>query len=663
MRDKPVETIPLIGERQSQNLQNLGIYTVRDLLFHIPYKYKDTSEIIPITQLVTEREGTILAEVISIQNIWTRNRKVITKAQAKDNSGIINIVWFNQSFLTKNIKPGDVFLFEGKMSKKSNDFSSPSYEKFGGNLKNQTHLGKITPFYHETAGISSKWLRARINWLKDKIPEIVTDKIPKNILEKYQLLPLKEAIEDVHFAESFDQIQKARKRLEFDEMLNISLRIVERKYSRMQKKSPKIKWNKTKVKLFIGSLPFNLTEDQEKAVHEILKDMEEEKPMNRLLNGDVGSGKTVVASIAAYNALLEKHSTIIMVPTTILAKQHYKTLKKLFREYNVKIQLRISKKKIESSQDSQIIIGTHALLYNTQYPENTGLVVVDEQHRFGVNQRTKISTGKDKDSTPHYLTMTATPIPRTLTSILYGDMDISLILNKPKDRIPIKTYLVPTKKREDCYISVANKIEDCNFQEQAFIIFPLIEESAKIDAKAATVEYEKISETLFKNIKTALLHGKMKEEEKNRILKDFKDKKIHALFSTSVIEVGIDMPNATMMVIESAERFGLAQLHQFRGRIGRGDKQSYCFVIGERLGQSSKERLSYFCKNNSGFDVAEFDLKSRGPGEVYGLRQTGIPILKVGDITNFELLHQTRDIAEYLVKNYDVEEIKENLFR
>ena len=654
MRDESVEIIPLIGPKQKKYLEQLDVFTVQDLLFHIPYKYKDTSNIIPIEQLKEEREGTILAEVISIKNTWTRYRKVITKAVVADETDKINIIWFNQSFLTKNIKPGETFLFEGKMSKKSNDFSNPAYEKFS---TNQTHLGKITPFYPETAGITSKWLRSRINWLKPHIDKIVKDKIPNEILKKYELVNLKEAINKIHFAKDFEEIEIARKRLAFDEMLNISMQIEERKKKRLKKKGYKVEKHEKEIQKFISSLSFDLTKDQQKAKDEILKDMQKTKPMNRLLNGDVGSGKTIVAGIAAYNAWLSGYSTVIMVPTTILAKQHYKTFCDFFENLDMKIQLRISKKEIEDSKEPQIIIGTHALLFKTQLPKNTALVVVDEQHRFGVNQRTKISGSK-----AHYLTMTATPIPRTLTSIIYGDMDISLIIEKPKNRIPIETRFITSEKREECYKAIARKIKNSKFTEQAFIIFPLIDESEKIDAKAATAEYEAISKTWFKDIKTSLLHGKIKEEEKNKILKDFKEKKINALFATSVIEVGIDFPDATMMVVESAERFGLAQLHQFRGRIGRGDKQSYCFVLANNLTENSKRRLKYFSKNNSGFDVAEYDLKSRGPGEVYGLRQTGIPVLKVADITNFDLLSTTRTVAEDLDKKGISKEVKNNLF-
>ncbi len=654
MHENPVDTIPLIGPKQKKYLEQLEIFTVKDLLFHIPYKYKDTSNIIPIEQLKKEGEGTILAEVLAIKNTWTRYRKIITKATVEDETDKINIIWFNQSFLTKNIKPGETFLFEGKLSKKNKDFSNPAYEKFS---TKQTHLGKITPFYPETAGITSKWLRSRINWLKPYINKIINDQTPEEILKKYNLLSLKKAIEDIHFAKSFDEIEEARKRLAFDEMLNISFQIEERKKRRLKKKAFKIDENKQEVNKLISSLSFELTKDQKKAKNEILKDMQKTKPMNRLLNGDVGSGKTIVAGICAYNSFLSGYSTVIMVPTTILAKQHYKTFCDLFEKLNVKIQLRISKKKIEDTKTPQIIIGTHALLFNTEIPSNTGLVVVDEQHRFGVKQRAKINKNK-----AHYLTMTATPIPRTLTNIIYGDMDVSLIIEKPKDRIPVETRVISNEKREDCYRAIERKIKNSKFTEQAFIIFPLIEESQKIDAKAATAEYEKISKTWFKEIKTNLLHGKIKEEEKNKILKDFKDKKIQALFATSVIEVGIDFPNATMMVIESAERFGLAQLHQFRGRIGRGEKQSYCFIIANSPTENSKRRLKYFSKNNSGFDVAEYDLKSRGPGEVYGLRQTGIPILKVADITNFDLLNTTREVAQYLEKKKIAQEVKNNLF-
>ncbi len=654
MRDNPVDTIPLIGEKQKKYLENLDIFTLQDLLYHIPYKYKDTSNIIPIEQLKEEGEGTILAEVISIKNTWTRFRKVLTKAVVADDTDKINIIWFNQSFLTKNIKPGETFLFEGKLSKKSKDFSNPAYEKFS---NNQTHLGKITPFYPETAGITSKWLRARIRWLKPSIQEIVSDKLPDEILKKYDLITLEKAIADIHFAANFDEIEIARKRLAFDEMLNISLQIEERKKHRLKKKAFKIDTNKEKIEELLKTLPFELTKDQIDAKNEILKDMAQQKPMNRLLNGDVGSGKTIVAAIAAYNAFLSNHSTIIMVPTTILAKQHFKTFTELFKKQKIKIQLRITKHKTQESEDAQIIIGTHALLFDTKIPKNTALVVVDEQHRFGVNQRAKISGNK-----AHYLTMTATPIPRTLTSIIYGDTDISLITHKPKNRLPVETLFITSEKRQDCYKAIDRKIKSSKFTEQAFIIFPLIDESEKIDAKAAVIEYEKISKTWFKDIKTELLHGKIKEEKKNEILKGFKNKKINILFATSVIEVGIDFPDATMMIIESAERFGLAQLHQFRGRIGRGEKQSYCFVIANNLTEHAKRRLNYFCKNNSGFDVAEYDLKSRGPGEVYGLRQTGVPILKVGDITDFELLSKTREVAKYLDKKGKSKEVKDNLF-
>ena len=654
MREKPVDTIPLIGPKQKKYLEQLGIFTIQDLVYHIPYKYKDTSNIIPIEQLKEEREGTILAEVISIKNTWTRYRKVLTRAVVADDTDKINIIWFNQSFLTKNIKPGETFLFEGKLSKKNNDFSNPAYEKFS---NNQTHLGKITPFYPETAGITSKWLRARINWLKPHFSRIVEEKLPQEILEKYELANLTDAIQKIHFAKDFEEIEVARKRLAFDEMLNISLQIEERKRKRLKKKAFKIEKHEEETNEFLQTLNFKLTQDQQDAQKEILKDMSKTKPMSRLLNGDVGSGKTIVAAIAAYNTFLSGHSTVIMVPTTILAKQHFKTFSDFFEKLNIKIQLRITKRKTQDSEDPQIIIGTHALLYDTKIPKNTALVIVDEQHRFGVNQRAQITEKK-----AHYLTMTATPIPRTLTSIIYGDMDISLITHKPKNRIPVETFFVIPEKRQDCYEAIKRKIVNSKFTEQAFIIFPLIDESEKIDAKAAVVEYESISKTWFKGIKTSLLHGKIKEEEKNKILEKFKNKKINILFATSVIEVGVDFPDATMMIIESAERFGLAQLHQFRGRIGRGEKKSYCFVIANSLTENSKRRLKYFCKNNSGFDVAEYDLKSRGPGEVYGLRQTGIPILKVGDITDFDLLNTTRQVAQYLNKKGLEQEVKNNLF-
>ena len=354
--------------------------------------------------------------------------------------------------------------------------------------------------------------------------------------------------------------------------------------------------------------------------------------MYRLLNGDVGSGKTVVAAAAAMITAKAGHSTIIMAPTTILAQQHYESLSKLLNDFDVKTQLLTAGMELEPTLKSQVIIGTHALLFNKHLPENIALVIVDEQHRFGVSQREKLLAESQEGTRPHYLTMTATPIPRTLTNVIYGDMEVSVIKEMPKHRIPIKSHFVPNSKRGDCFKWVLKQIISSEKTEQAFIVFPLIDESDNSESKAATAEFEKLSKTAFKDLKVGLLHGRMKDDDKNQILEDFKNKKYNVLFSTTVIEVGIDIPDATIIVIEDADRFGLAQLHQLRGRVGRGKLKSYCFVlasaqIDENL--KAQERLDYFCQNNSGFDVADYDLKARGPGEVYGVKQSGFQSLKL----------------------------------
>jgi ATP-dependent DNA helicase RecG len=654
----PVIEIPYIGEAQSQKLQRLGIFTVNDLLYHIPVKYKDTSDVITISQLLNEKEGTIKAKVEKVTNIYTRSRKVITKAKVSDDSGIANIVWFNQRYIINSLQEGDTFLFDLKLPSKpgSKDHYCSDFERINVE-KGQAHLGRVTPIYDQTAGVSSKWLRARLIYLKDYLPELLEDNLPDEIREEYDLISLSDAIDKIHFPESFDDVHLARSRVGFDEMLELAIKLEQKKKKRLATHAPKLNVDERKFNEFISTLKFELTNDQKNSIKEIHHDLAQGVPMSRLLNGDVGSGKTIVAAFAAYTAAINNYTTVIMAPTTVLAHQHFKSFSDLLSKFDIKVQLLISGELLEPTIKPQVIVGTHAILYENFMPTNVGLVIVDEQHRFGVAQREFLQRQDQQELFPHYLTMTATPIPRTLTNIVYGDMDVSIIKEMPKFRLPVESHLVPYTKREDCYNWIKKQITQSENTEQAYMVFPLVEESEKSDMLAATQAHDELSKTLFKDFKLGLLHGRMKDQEKDEILTSFKNKEINILISTTVIEVGIDVSDATIILIENAERFGLAQLHQLRGRVGRGSKQSYCFVIpskGTKKDSDSLQRLNFFVENSSGFSVAEYDLGQRGPGEVYGDKQSGIPEFKVASMSDLDTLKKARSAARYLMKSKDL---------
>ncbi len=718
----PVTKIPLIGPTYAKRLSKLNINTVKDFIFHIPKKYKDTSELLTIQEFYKEEEGLISGEIIDISSFKAKGYFII-KAKIKDNTGTIGATWFNQKYLLNTLQIGETYFFDGKLNKKGRykSINSPQFEKKD---KKRVHLGRITPIYECTQGVSPKWLRSRFNFIKKSIKKIIPEPLPNNLLQELKLIKLPEALYKLHFPESIEEINIARKRLMLDEFLNISLEIEKKVLKREILSAKPIKHNNSLIMNFKKHLDFTLTSDQEKSLKAILKDLNQETPMHRLLNGDVGSGKTILAVIAAYLTVQNDLNVLLMAPTTILAQQHYKTFNKYFErlpKFPVKIHFLSSGQMLEPTmfKDNQIIIGTQAILHEKELPQNIGLMIVDEEHRFGVEQRNILKKNKeltsnnqnlssekqssnknnkiaeqndkhegkrknsqskninententikeDKKNKPHYLSLTATPIPRTLTNILYGDMDISTIKTMPKNRKPVKTFYTPLNKRDECLKWIRDKIHNSNGEERAFIIFPLVEDSEFLNSKAAVTEYEKLSKGILQNLKVGLLHGRMKQNEKDEILMKFRKGDYNILIATSVVEVGIDIPSATVMLIDGAERFGLAQLHQFRGRIGRGDKQSYCYVIpSERLDpeSTSYQRLRFFSKHNSGFDVAEYDLNLRGPGEVYGKTQSGIPNLKIADISDFESIQSARKIAKNLLNSHSEQEIKDiqkNLF-
>lgn len=659
--DSPITDITGIGERQAELYSKLSIYTVKDLLFHIPFRYRDTSVLIPISQFKEEGEGTFLAEIEDVKTTYFR--RVIVTVKVKDDTASVRMSFLNQPYLSKTFKKGEIYIFDAKISQKgkNKNIYNPKFEKYQENGES-LHLGKIIGIYPETSGLTSKSIRTRVSTLQDNIEEILTEPL---YLKKYVNLPT--AINKIHFPNSYEDIKEASKRLAFDEMLRIAIKIEQdRKNSAKQKAKP-MKIHSKELNKFIRNLPYKLTDDQNKSVEEILSDCTKKTPMNRLLNGDVGSGKTIVSAIAVLNCIKNGYSSILLAPTTVLATQHYNTFTKIFEDTGIDIELCISTKKNISKADNKLIIGTHAILFEKELPKDLNLVIIDEQHRFGVEQRQYFK--KKKNFSPHYLTMSATPIPRSLTEIFFGGMDVSEIRQKPSNRKEVKTYFTPPNKRLDCLKWVKEQIvqskKDGN-PSQAFIIYPLIEESEKSSTKSILNEYENLKK-IFKGLNVEYLHGKLKEKEKDQLLNDFREKKIDILLSTTVIEVGIDIPDATIMVIEDAERFGLAQLHQLRGRVGRGDKESYCFVI---LGTSvenklpAEERLKYFAAHSSGFEVAEYDLKKRGPGEVYGTKQSGIPTFKVANIYDLDLLKEARKFAKSLIQgDNNVQYIVDNIFK
>lgn len=641
----------MVGPTYAKRLAKLKIETVGDLIYHFPHRYQDFSLISDISRLQPGETVTVQAQAVSIKNEYTRSRKKIQKAVFTDGKNFLEVTWFNQPFLIKTIRVGEGYNLSGKVDWFGRKLTlvSPEYELIKDG-KSSIHTGRLVPIYPETYGVSSKWLRSRIApVLKQTLPEL-DDFLPQKIREKNNLIDLPTAINSIHFPKNKTEAEEAKKRLAFDELFLIQLSGLKRKQDWQKTKlSNKLKVDQERVLELLQSLPFELTTAQKRSVREILSDLSTNEPMNRLLEGDVGSGKTVVAAIAIYVSFLNGYKSILMAPTQILASQHFKTLNQLLSPLGVKIEIVTSAQKSKKTPKADLVIGTHALLFKKELGKNIGLVVIDEQHRFGVEQRAKlIKAGK----TPHVLTMTATPIPRTIALTLYGDLDLSVIDEMPEGRQKVTTWVVPPQKRKGAYDWIRKHVKGTD--EQAFIICPLIEESSVLqEAKAATVEYERLSKEIFPDLKLGLLHGRIKAREKDKIMDELRSGKLDILVATPVVEVGIDIPKATIMMIEAADRFGLAQLHQLRGRVGRGAKKSYCLLFTQSLAGRATKRLKAMEKLFIGIKLAELDLEMRGPGEIYGTAQHGFPDLRVASFTDLSLIKKTRKAAEEALPNLE----------
>ncbi len=668
-----ITKVKQISTKYEVLLNKLGIFTVKDLLTYFPVKYNDTSKVSTIRELTIEPDEsqpyTIRVKIEKFRNAFLRSRKTLQTASAKDETGIIKLNWFNQNYLEKTILPGKEFLFYGKIKIRNGsvEFYPQIYEEVI-EQREVVHLGRITPEYALTEGITKKWFRNRIKYIVDNLNTIeVKDELAENGLTSEDI---KEALKNIHFSEDLNIISKSIEILSLYELINIQLKL-EKKREQSLKLSPPIVDYKDLddvVKEFISNLPFKLTVDQKKLLDNLLKKLKGNKLLNELIQGDVGSGKTIIAIIMSLAMSLKGYQVAILAPTTILAKQHHINFSDYLAKYGFNIQLvtgDIKKESEESKKGSKgkgqdgraripnILIGTSAILARQKdIIKKIGLVVVDEEHKFGVRQREDLLKPFrdiiDASCFPHFINMSATPIPRSIAQAFFGDISINFIKTKPEGRLPIKTFLVDDEKRSDCYKWVSEKVK--KDKEQVYWVCPLVAESEKLDATAAEAIYKELTIKL-PNLRIGLMHGQMKENEKMQAMKTFQDKEYDILVSTSVIEVGIDVTNATTMVIESSERFGLAQLHQIRGRVGRSNKQSWCFLFHSKdAGDMALKRLKFLSENTDGLKIAEFDLANRGPGEIYGTRQSGIPNLKIAQINNLEIIKKSRSIAEKLYK-------------
>ncbi len=649
----PLTSIAGIGPKSAKTLEKLDLSTLGDLLWHLPRRYDDYSKLKTINQLFYGDEVTVIGTVEDVNARTVRSGKMkLVEAVISDGTGSLRVTWFNQPWIADRLKPDRPIVLSGKIDQYLGHLTmnSPEWELLE---RKQLHTNRIVPIYPLTAGVSSKWLRRVIHSVVTRLAPRVPDPLPASIRESADLIPLNLALQQIHFPDDWDHLHQAQHRIAFDEMFMLQLGVLRQKQAWERLSCPVLRVDNEWVERFQNSLPYELTASQKRALKEIQSDLEAPHPMNRLLQGDVGSGKTVVAAVAAGIAAECGAQSAILAPTSILAEQHNQTLREILPSAAGIPEDRIAmilgatsdadkdeiRKKLESG-DILVIVGTHALLETPVKFANLGLAVIDEQHRFGVEQRAIL---RDKGDNPNLLVMTATPIPRSLALTVYGDLDLSLIDEMPKGRLPVETMVFRPQERTRAHQFINKQVEQGH---QAFIIYPLVEDSEKIEAKAAVEEYESLSKEVFPQFRVGLLHGRMRPDEKDEIMAQFREGNIDILVSTSVVEVGIDIPNATVMLVEGANRFGLAQLHQFRGRVGRGDQPSYCLLIPDSDDATDNERLAAMESTTDGFKLAEFDLDQRGPGEFLGTRQSGFADFRTAQITDVKLIEKARREAQ-----------------
>lgn len=662
--DAPVTVLRGVKGGLATRFQKLGVRTVRDLLNLVPRRYNDFAHLKRIADLRPGEEATVRVRVWSADERSLGRFAKGTEATVGDQSGMMRVVWFNQPWVARQLRPNQEIVLAGKVTL-FNDrptFDNPEWEPWSEEL---IHTGRLVPVYPLTAGLSGRTVRRIMRDALAAYADKLEESLPPELLQRRRFPGLEVSIRAIHFPESMEEATQARDRLAFEELLAIQLAVLQRRRS-FQQRAPALPLplpDPTRD-AFLESLPFALTRAQRRCLDELLRDLSRPLPMSRLLEGDVGSGKTVVAAAGLLAAAANGAQSVMMAPTEILAEQHFRTLCSVFgaEPHGAVVEamvpalgraLRIAlltgstrlgdRARVYAAMASgeiDVAVGTHALIQEDVAFARLGLAVVDEQHRFGVMQRAAL---RDKsDAAAHMLVMTATPIPRTLALTLYGDLDISVINEMPPGRKPVKTIWAPPSRRDWAYSFVRDQIAE---GRQAFIICPLVEESESLQVKAATQEFERLRRDVFPDVRLELLHGRMPGREKDAVMRRFRDREADILVSTAVIEVGIDIPNATVMVIEGADRFGLAQLHQFRGRVGRSGDQAYCLLLADDPSDEAQERLRLMQTTSDGFKLAEADLQMRGPGEFFGTRQSGLPDLRFARLTDVELIEAARDEA------------------
>ena len=652
----PITTIKGIGEKKQQALERMGIQSINDLLYAFPRRHDDYSKLKPIGNLWYGEFVTVIGSVESVSSRAVRSGKMkIVEALISDKSGAIRATWFNQPWIESQLKKAKQVVLSGLVEQYLGRLvmNSPEWEPLS---KKQLHTNRIVPVYSLTKDITQKWLRGVIHDIVEEYSPHLPDPLPENIRTNHSLSDLSDAIREIHFPDSDQSLQKARQRLAFEELFLMQMGVLNQKKQWESRAGAAFESPEDWLLPRLESLPFQLTTAQKKALDQVRADLSSGTPMNRLLQGDVGSGKTVIAALAALIVIRGGAQAAFLAPTSILAEQHFHSMKTLLASGSEDLAENQIALLIGSTPDNEkealrkqlangeikLIIGTHALLQDPVKFQNLQLAIVDEQHRFGVEQR---GTLRQKGNNPHLLVMTATPIPRSLALTIYGDLELSVIDEMPPGRIPVETHLLNPSEIERAFGLVRGQVDKGN---QAFIVYPLVEESDKIDEKSAVDEFTRLQEEVFPTYKLGLLHGQLNPSEKEEVMIRFRDKEIQILVSTSVVEVGLDIPDATVMLVEGAHRFGLAQLHQFRGRVGRSDQKSYCILVPGTIEEIENQRLQAMVETNDGFVLAEKDLEIRGPGQFLGTRQSGYTELKLASITDLDLVERARTEASAL---------------
>lgn len=656
---QPVSAIKGVGPKIAEKLGKLGVQTIWDLLYLFPRRYDDYTLMKPIKDLVYGETVTVIGTIWETRSRRTRTNQVMVQATISDGTANVQATWFNQPWLTEQLPAGMPIVISGKVDQYLGRpvFNSPVWERLD---MDPLKTRRIVPVYPLTQGLSAHKMREIMKTAVSQWSAKIPDPIPAPIREKHNLYMLHQAIKQLHFPVNMEALHEARRRLVFEELFLLQLGMMGHRHTWRQQSGIPIPRNDEPIERFASILPFAFTNAQRRVIDEIVTDMSRTVPMNRLLQGDVGAGKTVVAAAAMVAAVHAGYQAALMAPTEILAEQHFSGLSKLLSPLGISLCLLTGSTPAAEKEaiyrdlaegNVQIAIGTHALIQDAVTFKNLAMVVIDEQHRFGVEQRQALrEKGVETENgrpSPHVLVMSATPIPRSLALSLYGDLDLSILDEMPPGRQEIKTRWLRISERERAYAFIRGQIQK---GRQAYIIYPLVEESDKIDAKAAVSEFERLQKEVFPDIPIGLIHGRLSSSEKESVMRAFYNGETKILVSTSVIEVGVDVPNATVMMIEGANRFGLAQLHQFRGRVGRGEHQSYCILVADNETATAEERLTALEQTNDGFVLAEKDLELRGPGEFFGRRQSGLPELKLASLLDMDMLTKARQEAENLIQ-------------